>query len=567
MSNTVKIHDRVKETSTSTGQGNFGLLGAVAGFTSFGDAFDHLDTVFYAIADRTNYEIGSGILYKAGGDLPNGGTVSYSYITRSPFSSSNLNGLVNFTTGTKEIFATYPATHAVYSGSGLADFSVPSQHSVAFWNSANMINSDSDFIWNQDFKSLGLQNNTPVYGIDIGGDGSQQSAVRASGYYVGISGVTFRATNGDDSSYVGGIQYKHFLPNQTDNNSKSSLVIEHSGVVNEYTLLKKQTVNYVFAAPTGVCDGACPEDYPSFRQLYATDIPDLSHQYATLTKLAVASGDLIGIMDAKDAVVADELDTKYVALSGYLIDWNRDNNERIVSHFIAESGRADQFFINHSGRLDTQFNTFSGIFDNKFNTLDSKFNVLDNNFQALENQFDTFSGVFDNKFEVTDNKVDTFSGVFDNKVQVLNNQFDNFVEDHTPVYFSAVGSGNSLAMNSSRQYSSFSTFNFDIVESNSHPASFNTNTYIYSAPKSGVYTISTNIVASGGELLSPLAEFRLVTSGNQVLTTGNMQYIGATDFPTSAGKVWHVPLASGDKAYIEASGNFLDSSTISIHRI
>ena len=556
MSNTVKIHDRVKETSTSTGQGNFGLLGAVAGFTSFGDAFDHLDTVFYAIADRTNYEIGSGVLYKAGGDLPNGGTVSYSYITRSPFSSSNSNGLVNFTTGTKEIFATYPATHAVYSGSGLADFSVPSQHSVAFWNSANMINSDSDFIWNQDFKSLGLQNNTPVYGIDIGGDGSQQSAVRASGYYVGISGVTFRATNGDDSSYVGGVQYKHFLPNQTDNNSKSSLVIEHSGVVNEYTLLKKQTVNYVFAAPTGVCDGACPEDYPSFRQLYATDIPDLSHQYATLTQLAVTSGDLIGIMDAKDAVVADELDTKYVALSGYLVDWNRDNNERIVSHFIAESGRADQFFINHSGRLDTQFNTFSGIFDNKFNVLENKFNVVDNNFQALENQFDTFSGVFDNKFEVMDNKVDTLSGVF-----------DNFVEDHTPVYFSAVGSGNSLAINSSRQYSSFSTFNFDIVESNSHPSSFNTDTYMYSAPASGVYAINANMAASG-QLEDPSAEFRLVTSGNQVLTTGNLQYIfipGGN--PASAGKVWHVPLASGDKAYIEASGNFFDSSTIAIHRI
>ena len=46
MSNIVKIQN-----STSTGQGNFGLLGAVAGFTSFADAFDHLDTVFYAIAE------------------------------------------------------------------------------------------------------------------------------------------------------------------------------------------------------------------------------------------------------------------------------------------------------------------------------------------------------------------------------------------------------------------------------------------------------------------------------------------------------------------------------------
>ena len=41
-----------------------------------------------------------------------------------------------------------------------------------------------------------------------------------------------------------------------------------------------------------------------------------------------------------------------------------------ISHFVAESGRADQFFINHSGRLDNQFNGF--VEDNapvKFDTV------------------------------------------------------------------------------------------------------------------------------------------------------------------------------------------------------
>jgi len=502
VSNTVKIHDRVKETSTSVGQGNFGLLGAVAGFTSFENSFDHLDTVFYAIADRTNYEVGSGVFYKSGGALPGGGTVTYSYITRSPLSSSNSNSLVDFNSGTKEVFATYPATHAVYNGAGLGNFNTPTQYAVSFWDSANMINSDSNFIWNPDYKSLGLQNNTPVYGIDIGGDGSQQSSIRASGYYVGISGVTFRPTNGDDAQYVGGIQYKHFLPNETNVETKSSLVIEYSGVVNQYALLKKQTVNHVFAAPTGVCDGPCPEGYPSFRQLYATDIPDLSDSYATLTQLAVTSGDLIGVMDTKIAATGDALDTKYVALSGYLLDWNRDNNENIYSHFVAESGRADQFFINHSGRLDEQFN--------------------------------------------------------------------GFVEDNAPVYLSAVGSGNSPDFGVSRSYNNFATFNFDSIESDSHPTSFSTSTYMYSAPKSGVYTINANMVGSGDTAFTTdgIPQFRLVTSGNEVLTTGNLQYINvASGVVGSAGKVWNVSLASGDKAYLEAEGKFGNSSTISIHRI
>ena len=74
-------------------------------------------------------------------------------------------------------------------------------------------------------------------------------------------------------------------------------------------MLKKQTVNHVFAAPTGVCDGPCPDGYPTFRQLYATDIPDLSAQYATLTQLTKM--DLIGVMDAKDAVIANELYSMY----------------------------------------------------------------------------------------------------------------------------------------------------------------------------------------------------------------------------------------------------------------
>ena len=47
MSNTIKIHDRVKETSTSTGTGDFGLQGAVRSFKSFTNAFSDLDVVNY----------------------------------------------------------------------------------------------------------------------------------------------------------------------------------------------------------------------------------------------------------------------------------------------------------------------------------------------------------------------------------------------------------------------------------------------------------------------------------------------------------------------------------------
>ena len=65
-----------------------------------------------------------------------------------------------------------------------------------------------------------------------------------------------------------------------------------------------------------------------------------------------------------------------------------------------------------------------------------------------------------------------------------------------------------------------------------------------------------------------IPQFRLVTSGNEVLTTGNLQYINvASGVVGSSGKVWNVSLASGDKAYLEAEGKFGNSSIISIHRI
>ena len=85
-----------------------------------------------------------------------------------------------------------------------------------------------------------------------------------------------------------------------------------------------------------------------------------------------------------------------------------------------------------------------------------------------------------------------------------------------------------------------------------------------------MYTINANMIGSGDTAFTTdgPAEFRLVTSGNQVLTTGNLQYINvASGVVGSAGKVWNVSLASGDKAYLEAEGKFGNSSTISIHRM
>lgn len=92
--------DRVKETSTSTGTGNFTLAGAATGFQSFNTAYGTLMPICYAIVSQSaaEWEVGNGY-------LSNSTTLVRDRVT----ASSNGGAAVNFTSGTKDVFATYCA--------------------------------------------------------------------------------------------------------------------------------------------------------------------------------------------------------------------------------------------------------------------------------------------------------------------------------------------------------------------------------------------------------------------------------------------------------------------------
>ena len=75
----------------------------VAGFRTFASVASNADTVYYAITDNVNYEVGLGTYASSGG------TIARTTI----FASSNSNNAVNWGSGTKNIFLTYPADKAV----------------------------------------------------------------------------------------------------------------------------------------------------------------------------------------------------------------------------------------------------------------------------------------------------------------------------------------------------------------------------------------------------------------------------------------------------------------------
>ena len=103
------IADRVRETSTSTGTGNFTLGGAVTGYRTFASVLASADTTYYTIADQggANWEVGIGTF------------TSPSTLARTTvLSSSNAGSLVTFTAGTKDVFISLPAGRTVQSVDG-----------------------------------------------------------------------------------------------------------------------------------------------------------------------------------------------------------------------------------------------------------------------------------------------------------------------------------------------------------------------------------------------------------------------------------------------------------------
>lgn len=102
--------DRVKETATTTGTGNFTLAGAVAGFISFNSAFGTTSVKFaYAIeavdangVPTGDWEVGEGHL-----------SASTTLVRDVVRASSNAGAAVNFSSGTKNVFCPFPGYAAI----------------------------------------------------------------------------------------------------------------------------------------------------------------------------------------------------------------------------------------------------------------------------------------------------------------------------------------------------------------------------------------------------------------------------------------------------------------------
>ena len=89
--------DRIKETATTTGTGDFTLAGAVSQFDAFSPTFATGEKFFYAIVGQTGteWEVGKGHL-----------SAATTLVRSQVLQSSNSDAAVNFSAGTKDVFVT-----------------------------------------------------------------------------------------------------------------------------------------------------------------------------------------------------------------------------------------------------------------------------------------------------------------------------------------------------------------------------------------------------------------------------------------------------------------------------
>ena len=138
------VKDRVQETSTTTGTGTFTLAGATSGFQSF-SVIGNGNTTYYAIVGGADWEVGIGT-YTSSGTTLSRDTI---------LESSNSGSAVNFSSGTKNVFVTYPAERATYQDSTLTVYAPQVAASNGIQLNANTVSANFDVPANYNATSTG----------------------------------------------------------------------------------------------------------------------------------------------------------------------------------------------------------------------------------------------------------------------------------------------------------------------------------------------------------------------------------------------------------------------------
>jgi len=187
------VNDRVRELTSTTGTGSVTLSGAPSGFQTFNAGIGVNNQTYYTIADAVSgaWEVGIGTLTGAT-------TLARTQVLR----SSNANALVNFGSGSKDVFVTYPADMSVsQADTGTAPNQIPLNQYLG-----SMAYEDNDSV-NIVSGQISTITNNPTFSA---GTANAVAYLNASKVLTTDSALTFDGTNfgigtNSPSSYLAGV--------------------------------------------------------------------------------------------------------------------------------------------------------------------------------------------------------------------------------------------------------------------------------------------------------------------------------------------------------------------------
>ena len=197
----LKVADRVKQLTNTTGSGTITLASTPAGFQSFGSVLSDSDTTYYVLVENDDFEIGVG-------------TYSSNTLARtSILQSSNSDNIIPLG-GSGTVFIGYPADKSVYQNE---ESQVVVGASGLIFNNSTIIK-DGKITELTDVDSSGTPTSTHLmsfnitnYGLTIGNQTGWSNGNTLIGHHAG-SGLT----TGSDSTMVG---YQAGNRNQAGNNN------------------------------------------------------------------------------------------------------------------------------------------------------------------------------------------------------------------------------------------------------------------------------------------------------------------------------------------------------------
>lgn len=202
----LRLANRVKESSTTTGSGTITLGGATGAYQTFSNALSNGDTTYYTVVNGDNWEVGLG-------------TYSSNTLTRDAvLSSSNSNNKINLN-GSSSVFIAYPSEKSVYkdqnnqvvvgSSGIILGVGIPSNVSNVLYNVSGTLYFNGSGIGGGGGISNLIEDTSPQLGGNLDLNSSSITGVgdlEINGMISGINGV-----------FNSGIKFNDGIPSNTSN--------------------------------------------------------------------------------------------------------------------------------------------------------------------------------------------------------------------------------------------------------------------------------------------------------------------------------------------------------------